>query len=334
MASRVRRLPASLVSLILILAGWALPAVAVNPNPVPGAASGAFVGTVDLSAAILFHPYMMNYDPAQRSFIRDAAAAANPAVPLSQGGDAEFEKKAHQNLEEINRLEDRLQKLRVGYDEEVMQAQTEFEQRTANLPKAKATVLQVQHEQRNIQREQKFSAESRALKAQIDLLQQKNAALAASDPNSRHLSPAEAEQKFRDLLEDVRAVTRQIAAQRGIGIVLDSSQAGIRQIFEQSRPEPLADNSFTNMFNQKMPPGAQRDNPSGQGITLIQRDLALNWYSHRGFLLEPFRNVLGGNFVVTGGYDLTPEVLTALWTRYRVDSSIQALILQALKMSR
>lgn len=327
------RMSVHLPILFLCLAGWAIPAGASAPAGVPGAVAGSYVGVVDLAAVLLFHPYMLNYEPAQKAFLKAAStggAGEKPSDAAAQGSREQVDQLVQQQKE----LEARMSELRTKYDNELMQAQGEFEDQLAKLPKAKGMVAKVHHEQRNAQREMKFNAEYRSLQAQSDLLNERIAQATGSSQGSQFLSPGESEKKFRDLLEEVRVVTRQVAAQRGISIVLDSSEAGVRQVFDQPRSEPLGENAFKSIFAQKLPPNAGRDQPSGQGMQLVQRDLAVSWYRSRGALLEPFRNVLGGSFVVSGGYDLTQEVLAALWARYRLDASYQALILQAIQLGR
>ncbi|MFZ2957986.1 MAG: hypothetical protein WA705_13945 [Candidatus Ozemobacteraceae bacterium] len=134
--------------------------------------SGDFLGVVDLSALILFHPLMLSYEPTQRAFQRQLAGGEVEKEVESRKA-RDNQEKSGQFLQQQRETDQRLATLHKRYEDDQTKVQTAFEEQVSKMPKGKVAVAKAQHEQKMIQREQKYHAEFRALQAQSEQLAEK-----------------------------------------------------------------------------------------------------------------------------------------------------------------
>ncbi|MBI3038262.1 hypothetical protein HYY75_04295, partial [bacterium] len=265
----------------------------------------------------------------------DSGRALNPVQnEVNSRRSAEAQQKLDSVLSQIKAIDARINEYKSRNDREARSEQESFEAKIKELAdnKGKLAVEKNSHLMRLSQLSQKFQAEIRALLGQKEQLE-----TSLEQANSQTLGGqlsnfSETDQKFRQILSEVRQITQQVAASRGIGVVLDSSSSGFRQVFGSDSNVDLQNgNSYRMIFTQAIPQNVGRDAPAAKGHYLIQQDLANSWYKNRGFVLGSFKPYLFNSFVFIGGYDLTQDVLITMLTQHGINKNIQTILVQSIR---
>lgn len=297
-----------------------------------GAATGAVVGTVDLAALLVFHPAMAAYDPFNRAFLK-GQAVTQPKELNRRNKESNERIQGYQD--KIKALETRMNELRARFDEDQRREQGEHDKRLPGLAEGRATHENYKFAVKMNALSLKFNSQMRALQVQIDQLQEAISNDLSGGPGARYTSPAETQQRFAGLFAEIQRLTQQVAATRGVSVVFDSSFSRPGRLSPDNREPDLPSNlEYGEMLGQTMPQGLDKDSGAVQGFYDLQRSRAENWYRNRDPILTPFAGQLGTSFVVTGGLDLTSEVMTAILTQYRIDKRMQDVVLQAIRSGK
>lgn len=294
------------------------------------------IGIVDLATLIMFHPTMASYDPFGKSFARQGDAKAGRGDAVAQEAAkrraGEAKAKADELRSQLRLAEGRLAESRQKYDRLLQELDGAFRARLSGLSKAQLTQEQSLHQSKRTQLDQKRAAEVRGLELERTRLTDAVAELDSYGEAGTLMGPTQTNQTFLAMLGDIRRVTAQVAARRGIEVVLDASSSGFRGLTADS-PEPgfSGRSPLAALMNQGVHPGIVRDAPALKGQMAMQVEMAASWYQNRAFVLGPFRQHLFSSFVVTGGIDLTQEVLVAILSEQGVPQHVQTVIVQALR---
>ncbi|RCK77269.1 MAG: hypothetical protein OZSIB_3080 [Candidatus Ozemobacter sibiricus] len=318
------RLVVSLLPLLLLAASATGSAA---PAPAPAKVAPPVIGTVDLLTLLVFHPAMATYDPFNRAFLKTPAA-----LPTEPPRRQEVNKARIKELEEkLQGLDTRMNELRAQFDAETREAQAAFDAKLPGLATGAAHLETHRHNIRMNSLSVRFTSQMRALQIQASQLQEAiNKELGASLP-SRYTSPEETQQRFAAIFAEVQRLTQQVAANRGVAAVLDSGLSRLAFPPESNRPPDLSSAfEYGEVLAQKPPAGLENDPPAITGFYDLQKSRAEGWYRHRATILHPFQPMLQQSFVVTGGIDLTAEVMKAILDQYKIEARIQGIILEAI----
>ncbi|NLI79265.1 MAG: hypothetical protein GX442_22825 [Candidatus Riflebacteria bacterium] len=309
--------------------------VAGAHHPLP-AADAPVIGTVDLAALLVFHPGMAAYDPFNRAFLATGPATATGPAAADPARSAPASQDRRRDLEgKIAALEARMDELRARFDADRRAAQAAFDANLPGLATGPALLETHRHTARLNGLSLRFHGQMRALQVQIGQLRDAIGEELSTGLPSRFTTPAETWRRFQAILEEVRQVTRQVAAARGLTVVLDAGPARLaRGGSDHDAPDLPSNLEYGEMFSPAAPSADAPDPLAAQGLLDLQRSRADNWFRNRGPILQPFAALCDNTFVVAGGCDLTCEVMTALLTRHGVGSDVQAVILQAVRGGR
>ncbi len=287
-------------------------------------AAGASVGTVDLSLLIIFHPQMSWYDPGQKAFRKQAPARM--ATDVARKGQ-ELTDQARRIGEQKRLLEGRMEELRRTFDRQTRALQDDFDKRISDLATGSAAVERNMFQVRNNQLHLKFNAEIKALSGQIQLLDQQFNSTAGTDVTGQMTGPAETEQMFRGILQEIRNTVSQVAAAKGVGVVLDRGPSDLIGTLNVSDSELPGENVYARLLSTAAGPHTGQDTAAAQGHFTYQASLGQTWLRSRMAILAPFQQALFSQRVVVGGVDLTFDCLNTLLQQKRVTGpALQAIL--------
>jgi len=285
------------------------------------------IGTVDLAALLVFHPAMAAYDPFNHAFLKNKTTMQPQEINrLNQKTD----KQITDLQEKIKPLQGRMNELRSRFDEDQRKTQGEHDKILPGLSGGRAFQENNKFSMKMNALSVKFTSQIRALQIQIDQLQASIQENLSGGPASRYTSADETQQRFADLYAEIQRITQQAASAKGISVVFDSGFSPPGGSTAASREPDLPSNfEYGEMLGMSLPQGLDRDSGAVQGFFELQRSRAEAWYRNRCSILSPFSERIQTSFVVTGGIDLTAEVMAAVLTKYRIDSKLQNAVLQA-----
>lgn len=308
-------------------------ALAVILPSLPLAAQQPVIGLVDLSAVLIFHPRMANYDPARGSFKDDdLLKTVKRAKPFAQG---DVKKAIEELSSRRSRIEMQLNDIRKKMNERLRQEATSFGERVLNVSTGTAAVLENKNLIRISQIDQEFSLKARSLFGELRKIDTELATLEKTDPTGTWSSPEETQQIFQALLAEVRDVIKWVASAKRIGIVLD---AGPSYTFQtpQASNEPIVVpniNPLKSALTEPPPPSSEPKEVAQKHFQALGEGI-FHWVRNRAAVLTPVRTALAGSKVILGGIDMTEDVIATLLTRYKVNQSVQWVILNAYRLSR
>ncbi len=309
---------------ILLLLTVAVPTAAA---PAPAKSAPPVIGTVDLLTLLAFHPAMATYDPFNRAFLKTSTALPTEPPRRLEGNKARLK----DLQEKMQALETRMGELRARFDAESREAQAAFDAKLPGLATGPAHLETHRHNIRMNALSARFTSQMRALQIQSSQLQEAiNKEMGAGLP-SRYTSPEETQQRFAAVFAEVQRFTQQVAAARGVAAVLDSGVIRLALPPGLDRTPDLSSTfEYGEVLAQKPPASLEDDPPAVAGFFDLQKSRAEGWFRNRVAILQPFQTTFGQAFVVTGGIDLTDEVMKAILDQYKIDTRIQGVILDAI----
>ncbi len=294
----------------------------------PGSGPISGVGTIDLARVLVLHPAMASYDPVLKGFLLPKVTVPPTAAKLDKATEKEIV-----NLEKkIQANEVAMEAIRKSHGE-VLQAI--MAQRDGDGDKKPAPE---DAEVRKAQARIETGREDLAFFVRIHALQIQNKQYQEKIDSLRYVSsplvtPVEETQKrFFRLLEEIRQVTREVADANGIQVVLDSSASTLRESVPNPGTEQLFSGAkYLDVFQSQPPSEVQNDTGAIEGFVDLQKTKVDNWIDQRNSILSPFKKSLGATYVVTGGRDLTVDVLKSLFSKYNVPKPVQEVVLKTLE---
>lgn len=303
-----------------------------NPLMAQRRSATNLMGTVDFRTVIMLHPGMANYDANKQAFKSEAA----------QGSAAQIEarRKEHQrSMEELTSQARRLQANMTAhhklYEREMTTlSNTYLEKMKQNLATAAAAVVSQTY---NVQRNLAETQHKSRLRATGDQLAAVNEQLTRLQKLSYHVGftdPDETKKRFAAIVNETRQFVQQVAFQKGIEIVLNS---GYKRTFllsdenAQKRyiPPGLA---YGDILNSPFSPDDERKKDMNSfiaGYYANITDLTKDWLKCENTVIAPFSKDFVDSDIIMGGTDLTAEVLTALFKRYRINENIGRAVINA-----
>jgi len=290
------------------------------------------IGTVDFRAVIMLHPGMGNYDAGRQAFKADGSAAT--------AAQTESRRKSHQErIEELSSQARRLQANITAhhrlYEREMTTLSNAYlDKMRQNLATAAAAVVSQTY---NVQRQLAETQHRSRLRATGDQLAAVSDQLAKLQKLSYHAGltdPEETKKRFQALVSEAKQLVQQVAVQKGIEIVLNSSykrafsfsESTARKLFV---PSGLA---YGDILNTPYNPDDERKkdiNSFIAGYYANISDLTRDWLKYESSVLSQFTADFVDSDIIMGGVDLTADVLAALFKRYRINENIGRAVIQA-----
>ncbi|HOT30185.1 MAG TPA: hypothetical protein PLU72_18550 [Candidatus Ozemobacteraceae bacterium] len=291
-------------------------------------AGGALIGKVDFRALVLLHPSMMGYDTQKSAFRVEPSKATLPQ---------QMERRSQEHKQRIEALESEIRALRAkitelhrNYTRDVTELNDRYAAGIVDLATGPAGMKRQQFELDKAQLDSTYqaklqSASGRCVAATEELDHLQNISLAPG-----YTTPEETEARFNAIVKELRQLVQSVAARRGIQIVLNTS---FQRSLRRERPARDSDEPidlsyqkiFTTPFTREV--GTSHDFTAGyyENIIIMTR----NWLDHGSRILKPAKSSFIDSDIICGGVDLTGEVLTSLFSSYKVNQNIGAAVIKA-----
>ncbi len=288
----------------------------------------ALIGKINLRAVVLLHPAMISYDVAHQAFRVDASR-----VPQQQ-----MQQKASQHQAELEQLastmkslQARIQETHRNFDRKIEELSSHFTDGLDALATGPAAVRRHEFNADKSKAEASYHASLTALSAQLSTAQDRYDRLSRLAYKVGFTDPEETQKKFAAILHEIRQYTQQIATQKNIQVVLNTSLSSVLARTRDSVVPPDLD--YGKLFNIPFPREIANDSAAVGGYYGNISAMAENWLSHGEKILEPFKKDMLENDVFIGGVDLTSEVLVAIFRAYKIDPNIGNAVIQSVNLN-
>lgn len=287
----------------------------------------ALIGKINLKAVLLLHPAMGTYDPAKGSFKTDVSRL----TPQQKS------QMANQHQAEIDRLNSKIKALRSkihserrNHDRQMQNMSAKYLDGIDKLEKGQAGFKKQQFRVDSSRIESSFAAKMTALSGEIQVAEDRLERLSRIAFHVGYTDPEETRKKFNGILNEIRQYTQQIATQKSIQVVLNTSfSSSIRRENSRSMVMP-PDLDYSKVFSTPFPREIANDEAAVGGYYANLTSMAGNWLFHGEKILDPFKSALLDNDVFIGGVDLTADVLSSIFRTYKIDTHIGNAIIQSI----
>lgn len=290
------------------------------------------IATLDLATVLVLHPAMASYDANMKAFkvtrphqqfFQDKARRATDAA-----------KKIEEHRARIRALESQVTAERQRYIRDEAQRKTEFDKKIINLATEAVRLHRDVYNNKEAENRQKNTARLRSLKLHIDQLYRQIDEENAGMLSDKYTTPMETRQRIAQIVAEIRQYAQLVASSKNITIVLDSGGASFQQLPDPSgiQNKPV-DGDLAEVYAKPMlsPITLSSDEASVLGYNNLRRDKALIWHNQRAEILAPYRNELVNTSVLVGGVNITAEVMASILKNYRVDQTVQSILISVIQ---
>ncbi len=288
----------------------------------------AYVGKINLRAVVLLHPAMTSYDVERQAFKVDATK-----VPQQQ-----MQQKASQHqaaLDEltatIKSLQGRIQETHRNYNRQMEEISARYTDGIDQLATGPAAIRKQEFRVDQGKAESAYHAKLTAIGAQLATAEEKYDRLSRIAYAVGFTDPDETRKKFAAIIGEIRQYTQQIATQKNVQVVLNTSLSSVLARTRENIVPPDLD--YGRIFSIPFPREIANDSAAVGGYYGNVTSMAANWLSHGDKILEPFKSVMLDNDVFIGGVDLTAEVLAAIFKAYKIDPNIGNAVIQSVNLN-
>ena len=289
--------------------------------------SGSRIGKLDLLKAIVLHPSMVDYDTEFRAFKiqrdesdKNKVKKANDDIEKKQEKLRDEMKKVRTSIKEENERHDEQEDyLKRLYVDKIYDVSTG----TAELAKAN---YYSRYQEETVIHEIKLRnlyGRYASLEEDYDKLDNR-----ISDD---YTSAEETEKKIDQIVDEIKKTMKKIADKKGISIVLNSRNKKSNQINNSANIPSLEAVSLDKILNAPFPAKLAKDEAAVKGYYLEIESKTQNWLDYSDSILGSTNYKLADEDILLGGEDLTYDVLSSLYSTYKIDPNISKAVLQCIK---
>ncbi|MBI2945209.1 MAG: hypothetical protein HYY25_13525 [Candidatus Wallbacteria bacterium] len=297
-----------------------------SPPPaqvIPGVAS------VDIAFVMLFHPKMQQFDFDSGTFEKQFPSGTTPA---GRSRIVREREQARAQAAERNRGRyEELARQRFDVSQQIGQMRTELNQKIFET-KNQAGKIDVGAAIARL--EETFWKSRQRLEAQYLKLNDEMLKLDDQARQQVHVPAQQREENLATIESEIARAAETVAKARGYGTVLNSSFV----MPDASRPPTVApeswqlpvetfDNPYATFWNTTSEKGLSADEARAQMASLVKQ-----WTAHRSKVLATGMSRPINRLIVSGGRDLTLEVLAFILRQQKVEEERAKLLLQTLQM--
>lgn len=289
----------------------------------------AYIGKINLKAAVLLHPAMTSYDPSRQAF----------KVDISKVPQQQLQQKSGQHQAELNELsatikslQGRIQELHRNYNRQMEELSEKYLDGADSLATGPAALKRQDFLIDSTRAESSYHSRLQALGAQLSTAEEQYERLSRIAYHVGFTDPDETRRKMTSIINEIRQYTQQIATQKNVQVVLNTSLTSslVRSHQEVVMPPEL---DYGKVFGVPFPRDITSDGAAVAGYYGNITSMAGNWLSHGEKILEPFKSGMLDNDVFIGGVDLTAEVLSAIFKAYKIDPNIGNAVIQSISLN-
>ena len=177
------------------------------------------------------------------------------------------------------------------------------------------------------------NAKLTALYAQYSDAEEKLLKISQFGYNEAYTTLEETNQRFANILKEIKSYTQRAADQKGISVVLNASYKRILakdnvRTNNNSGYVP-EDMSFGSIFTRGFPQDLIKDEEAVKGFYTNVYTLTQNWLNNGDSIVNRLKSPMLENDIFIGGVDLTGEVLSALYKAYKLDPNISNTVIKS-----
>ncbi|MBF0408594.1 MAG: hypothetical protein HQM10_14690 [Candidatus Riflebacteria bacterium] len=291
------------------------------------AAGNEKIAFLNLTAAMVFHPEMAKYDPFKKCFRKSFKAQGKPVQS------AEKLEQIRELKNQDSQIEKQLSQLRATFNVNTNNLKDESEKRLAKLATATAAVEKNKNLIRLDELSKKFHAEFKSFLTQQQQIAQKIKEIERSSWEE-HTNYQETEAKLLEIMEEIKLTAANIASKKGIEVIVNSSNFGLKAAIEEDAfSTTLEGNSISKLYEGKndIPEAIALDAASMEGSLSMQSSNSDIWLQNRDYLLSPIAQQLSNSMELSGGINITSEVVKSLLDKYQVSSDAVTTVMKSLK---
>jgi len=289
--------------------------------------TSGIVGTVDSAKLLLLHPSMSTYDPYQKAFLKVKLLNYLPS-PKDDKNQANVIQEIEKQIQEIENQKDELSR---KHSQEIQKAMIQHQEKMKSLATSAQIIEVNEFKILSTSRNQEFFAAMQKFDEKIASLKDAIAKFRL-EPGSSFTSSKETQLLIEKLFADIKAAVAKVAQAKGIFVVFDSSFEGIKGLLASNVDRSLpSDLNYAQVFGERASFGFPKDFWLEPGFAEIQRNRIKRWVSQREKILYPFKNLLNSSYVLTGGVDITSEVLQEIFEQYRIPKDVRENVLKGLQ---
>lgn len=289
----------------------------------------AFVGKINLKAVILLHPAMTAYDPSSQAFKVDITKV--PQQQMQQKS-SRHQAEIVELAASIKSLQGHIQELHRNYNRQVEDLTEKFAGGAESLATGPAALKRQDYLIDSARAESSYHAKLQSFSAQLATAEERYESLSRIAYHVGFTDPDETRRKLASIISEIRQYTQQIATQKNVQVVLNSSLSSSIVHTRQDVVVPT-DLDYGRVFGIPFPREITSDAAAVGGYYGNITSMASNWLSHGDKILEPFKASILDNDVFIGGVDLTAEVLAAIFKAYKIDPNIGNAVIKSISVN-
>lgn len=295
--------------------------------PAQAQRGGTHIGKINLHTLFLLHPSMISYSPEKQAFrvTRDSVSQAR-VKSLASANDNEI--KRLQAL--MKTITARIREEEKSYSRKIDEYNQKYLSKITQLATGEAGMNRLNHRLATTNAEVSHGAKMTAYYAQYSDAEEKLMKLTQFGFNEGYTTPEETEQRFVNIINEIKAYTQRIADQKGISIVLNTGyKRSLGKI--SSSPDGFVpdDMALSSIFSRGFPADLARDEAAIGGYYSNIDSLTQNWLKNGDKILSRTKSSMLDNDVFIGGVDLTADVLTSLFKAYKLDPNISNAVVRS-----
>ncbi len=291
---------------------------------------GAYIGKIDVRTVFLLHPSMIQYNFEKQAFkiTRDKVSLQN------------FKNEEKNNSNEINKLNNLMKSISGKIREEEKKYQKKLDNlnkqylsKITEVATGQAAMNKMSYNIESGKEEVSHNAKLTALYAQYSDAEEKLLKISQFGYNEAYTTLEETNQRFANILKEIKSYTQRAADQKGISVVLNASYKRILakdnvRTNNNSGYVP-EDMSFGSIFTRGFPQDLIKDEEAVKGFYTNVYTLTQNWLNNGDSIVNRLKSPMLENDIFIGGVDLTGEVLSALYKAYKLDPNISNTVIKS-----
>ena len=264
-------------------------------------AETAQFGYVNVATVVLLHPTMKHFDPMSKLFKLDALKNID--------SEERIEENRLKYRVDLNKLEDELKAI----ESKRIELEEIYLERSENIIASEEQLNSMSnkekkaYEEKRAKLENDYTKEADELRLKAAYAKQRIEAFRKKEKYTNFATQGETNQLFSLILDDVYEAIKAVTKKKQLSFVFNSS-AEITYIESQMTAENRLSEFFDN-FKEIL------DNPDGKVITGAA---ITSWLEEKNFTFLNCSDPRLFSFVITGGVDLTPEVIDYVYAKHKV----------------
>lgn len=281
------------------------------------------VGIVDMNAIILLHPDMAKFKPDYKLFVSDIASKDDPAYSRKM---STVRAEIANLKKEIKEAQKAIEAEEFDFNNARVKADNEYKNSIkGNVGTDTLLLQQTIYNQELIRLDREHSSDYKKYTNQIFNKQTEIAKLEQYLNIANLTSPKETKEKFKAIVDEVRKTVIKLQKKYGLSIVLNIPANRKKYKVE----DEYIDFSLNDIFKAK----EIFSEPNGIRAEDMKNDIEAKtaiWLEKESSIFDEYNEIMPKGGIVSGGRDLTKDVLIELYRRYKVNDEVSKAIINSL----